>query len=201
MTPNFNGGHSGRARIAAWSRVHGNNQRQPATQARRSRLLRRGACDETVARMDADRPTRILVVANRTAGTARLLDEVNRRALAGPCEFALLIPDVGRDRKHPDWTLASALPLMRRAAGGRVGSVAGGADPLASIHNALTYGDFDEIIVSTRPVRFPRLRRRDLVDQVQRLGLPVTVLLPHGATVSNKQALAMMFDAGGPGGY
>jgi hypothetical protein len=151
--------------------------------------------------VDADRPTRILVVANRTAATARLLDEVNRRALAGPCEFALLIPDLGGDRKHPDWTLASALPLMRRAAGGRVGSVAGGPDPLASIRNALTHGSFDEIIVSTRPGRVSRLLRRDLVRQIERLGLPVTAIVPHGATVSNRQAVDMMTDAGGQAGY
>jgi hypothetical protein len=148
--------------------------------------------------MDESRPTRILVVANRTAATPRLLDEVNRRARAGPCEFALMIPDVG-DHKVPDWTFVSALPLLRRAAGGRVGSVAAGHDPIASIENALRHGNFDEIIVSTRPGRMARWLRRDLVRRVQRLDLPVTAIVPGGATLSNKEAARMVVEMGGPG--
>jgi len=143
--------------------------------------------------MDDPRPTRILVVANRTAATPRLLDEIHRRARAGPCEFALLIPDIG-DRKTPDWTFVSALPLLRRAAGGRVGSVAAGPDPIASIENALRHGNFDEIVVSTKPGRVSQLLRRDLVRRIERLGLPVTAIVPRGATMSNKEAARMLVD-------
>ena len=149
--------------------------------------------------MDAAPPKRILVVANRTAATPRLLDEVQRRALAGPCEFALMIPDVG-GRKGADWTFPSALPLLRRAAGGRVGSVASGPQPLASVRNALDHGGFDEIIVSTRPGRLSGWLRRDLVHGIERLGRPVTAILPRGATPSNRDAARMMVDLGGPGG-
>jgi hypothetical protein len=138
-----------------------------------------------------DSPTRILVVANRNAATPRLLDEVHRRAQAGPCEFALLIPDsAGR----ADWTFPSALPLMRRAAGGRVGSVASGPDTFASVENALRHGNYDELIVSTRPKRSQRWLRRDLVHRIQALGLPVTVIAPDAMT--NKKALRMMVDLG-----
>ena len=152
-----------------------------------------------VGGMESARPTRILVVANRTAAAPRLLDEVHRRAHAASCEFALLIPDVG-GRKGADWKFPSALPLLRRAAGGRVGSVASGPHPLASVRTALDHGEFDEIIVSTRPGRLSRWLRRDLVHRIEGLGLPVTAIVPRGRTPSNRDAARMMVDMGGPGG-
>jgi hypothetical protein len=130
--------------------------------------------------MGSPRTARVLVVANRTVATPRLLETVQRRAEAGPCEFALLVPDV-RDRKASDWTLAAAVPLLARAAGGQVEGLGGGPDPFEAIEHALHEGRFDEIIISTSPGRVSKWLRRDLIRRVRGTGLPVTAIVPRTA--------------------
>ena len=143
-------------------------------------------------------PTRILVVANRTSAAPRLLDEVRRRAEAGPCAFSLLIPDV-HDRKAADWTLEVALPLLRRAARKPVDGLLGGPEPFESVREVVQAGGFDEIIVSTLPRRFSRWLRRDLIGQIETLGLPVTTVTPRG-NMTNKDAMKRLAEIGGGAG-
>src|SRR3954454_14437286 len=123
------------------------------------------------------KPTRILVVANRTAAAQRLLDAVERRAAEAPCRFTLLVPDVA-DRREADWTLHTARRWLARAAGSAVDGRAGGPEPFVAVQEAVSTGEFDEIIVSTLPRRMSKWLRRDLVGRVRGLGLPVTAIIP-----------------------
>src|SRR4051794_8411604 len=86
---------------------------------------------------------RTLVVANRTAATPLLLEEVERRARERPTTFALLIPNA-ESKKRADWTLERAVALLEPAAGGPVDGLVGGADPFDSVKQALEDGEYDD---------------------------------------------------------
>jgi hypothetical protein len=125
---------------------------------------------------------RTLIVANRTAATPLLLQEVERRVEHGPTRFTLLIPNVA-SRKAADWTLQEALKSLRRAAAGPNGTLAphidgllGGPDTFESVREALAGGGFDDVIVSTLPKRRSEWLRRDLPRRIQELGFPVKVI-------------------------
>lgn len=123
-------------------------------------------------------PTRVVIIAYRTAATPALMDAVRARAARGPCRFMLLVP---RPYWDPDTdeaalTLELALPLLEQAAGGHVDGVIGDPDPLVAVRHALETEGFDEAIVSTLPARVSHWLRRDLPSRVEQLGLSVTVI-------------------------
>ena len=130
-------------------------------------------------------PSRVLLVANRTATTPALFDVVARRATAGPARFHLVVPATPRGLHRvvdPEVTglveaeaqVEAALPRLSEAAGTPVTGEVGVADPIAAIHDALFSQRFDEIVVSTLPRRISRWLRLDLPSKAQGFGLPVT---------------------------
>jgi hypothetical protein len=132
-------------------------------------------------------PTRVLVVAHRTAATPALLDAVRERAARGPSVFTLLVPKVthGLHRvvdaedqlsDEAQAVLELALPLLEDAAGAPVEGLIGDAEPLNAVQDAVNLRGFDEIIISTLPARVSRWVRLDLAHKVGGLGLPVTTV-------------------------
>jgi hypothetical protein len=142
--------------------------------------------------MEASTPTRVLVVANRTAATPALLEAVRQRAAQGPCSFGLLVPHTStglhrlvdpedQGQSEAEATLELALPLLEQAAGGPVEGFVGDAEPLAAIQDAInTRGGYDELIISTLPKRFSRWLKLDLPSKAAGLGLPVTTVTAQG---------------------
>jgi hypothetical protein len=138
--------------------------------------------------MESSTPTRVLVVAHRTAATPALLDAVRERAARGPCAFTLLVPNQAhglhrvidaedQDAGEAHAVLELALPLLREAAGNApVDGVVGDPEPLNAVADAVNLRGFDEIIVSTLPARVSRWLKLDLPSKVSGLGLPVTTV-------------------------
>src|SRR5512142_3314907 len=100
--------------------------------------------------MFSDAPTRVLIVAHRTAATPLLLNAVRARAARSECSFTLLVP---RPYWDPDtdeaaMTLELAIPLLDHAVGGHVQGVIGDSDPFVAVREAVTRFGIDEIIIS-----------------------------------------------------
>ncbi|MFZ0089315.1 MAG: hypothetical protein WAL63_07415 [Solirubrobacteraceae bacterium] len=117
-------------------------------------------------------------MANLTAATPFLLQEVTRRAEAQPSKFSLLIPTVD-PRRGADWSMESAIRLLGKAAGSPVHGLTGVADdPLESVRQTLEQDSYDEVLVSTLPKRTSDWLRKDLPTRIEQLGVPVTVVTP-----------------------
>jgi hypothetical protein len=133
-------------------------------------------------------PTRVLIVAHKTAATPPLLDAVRERAARGPSRFTLVVPrsahglhkvvdpeDQSEDEARD--VLELALPLLSDAAGSHVEGIVGASAPLTAVMDAINQFGFDEVIVSTLPSRVSRWLKLDLPSKVGGLGLPVTTVV------------------------
>jgi hypothetical protein len=137
----------------------------------------------------SEAPTRVLVVAHKTAATQPLLDAVAARARRGPCVFTLLVPNAAhglhkvvdpedQGSSEAQGVIDHAVPLLSDAAGTRVNAIVGSSDPSVAVQDAVNLQGFDEVIVSTLPTRVSRWLKLDLPSKVSGLGLPVTTVTP-----------------------
>ena len=128
---------------------------------------------------------RVLLVANRTAMTDPLRNEVLKRAAEGNTTFHLLVPAspsglhrvvdpeiAGREQARV--RMEEARALLSEASGAEVTGEVGDADPIAAIHDALSAGNFDEIVISTLPKRLSKWLKIDLPSKALGFRLPVT---------------------------
>src|SRR4051795_13737862 len=151
--------------------------------------------------MESEPQRRTLVVANRTAATPLLLEEIKRRAVKQPTSFVLLRPIVSSKNAH-DWTLEEAVKALRRAASGPTRQLAvdvegrdGGPDAFEAVKQVLADGGFDDVIVSTLPKRTSEWLRRDLPRRIEALDVPVTVITqPSGQRRPTNEAMLWNVD-------
>ena len=125
---------------------------------------------------------RILVVANKTAESPELLEALTSRSDGN--SFFLVVPASGHGIEkaaNPDAAVEHTQPHLEtaleslRGSGLEVEGTVGDTDPLAAVQDALNFGEFDEVIVSTLPARASKWLKMDLPTRVERMsGLPVT---------------------------
>jgi GABA permease len=118
----------------------------------------------------------ILVVANVTAGSDELLEALLQRAETGRASFSLVVPATpfggGRAAAHEQ--LATAVERMLEA-GLEADGIVGDGDPIVAVTEAWDPKRYDEIIVSTLPMRFSKWLHAALPERIERItGGPVT---------------------------
>ena len=128
---------------------------------------------------------RILVVANRTAESPELLAALQERVTRGPCSFTLLVPetphglawaadpDAGHDQAEEH--RRAFLDELREEGLDVADAKVGDGDPLAAIQDECNFHEYDELIVSTLPLKISKWLHVDLPRKAKAAtGLPVT---------------------------
>jgi len=117
-----------------------------------------------------------LVVANVTAASDELIYALRTRAQAETCSFTLVVPATpfGGGRAAAIEMLGEALEQLREAGLEADGSV-GNADPILAVTDAWDPKKYDEIIVSTLPMRLSKWLHAGLPERISKLtDAPVT---------------------------
>jgi hypothetical protein len=127
-----------------------------------------------------DDATRVLVLANRTAGSPQLRDALLERRERGPIAVTLLVP-AAWEPQDPHGGVETGRRRVREAladlrdTGLDVQCRVGDADPVTALREAWDPDRYDEVIVSTLPGRFSRWLQIDLPRRAGRItGVPVT---------------------------
>jgi GABA permease len=108
-----------------------------------------------------------LVVANVTAASDELIAALKSRA---PASFTMIIPatPVAGGREAAEQKLSEALAQLRAAGLEAEGSV-GNGDPILAVTDVWDPKKYDEIIVSTLPMRFSKWLHAGLPERIGKL--------------------------------
>jgi len=118
----------------------------------------------------------VLVVANVTATSDDLVRALTERAEREPTSFTLIIPatPAGGGRAAAAEQLREALDLLCNA-GLEIEGEVGHADPIVAVTDAWDPRGYDEIVVSTLPMRFSKWLHAGLPERISRItGAPVS---------------------------
>lgn len=112
----------------------------------------------------------ILVVANVTATSDQLVEALAERAEREPAEYTLVVPATpfGGGRDAAAQQLQEAVAKLREA-GLEADGFVGGPDPLVAVTDVWDPKRFDEIIVSTLPMRFSKWLHAGLPERIGKL--------------------------------
>ena len=133
----------------------------------------------------------VLVVANRTAESPELLDALKARAVQGPSEFTLLVPatpqgvswaaDMFAGEAAAEEHRQAFVDELREEGLPVADARVGDPDPLAAVMDECNEHDYDELIISTLPLRVSKWLRVDLPREAgAATGLPVTHVVARG---------------------
>lgn len=140
------------------------------------------------------KPKRVLIVANQTAKSPALIQELELRIRHGAVRFHLVVPALESHLQHwlsdsdPAAEIAQDRGEQARVAmaaqGIPVSVEIGDSVPMHAIADALSHFPADEILISTLPASRSHWLERDLIEQAREcFGVPVAHLTgAEGAT-------------------
>jgi hypothetical protein len=137
--------------------------------------------------VNVDHPTRVLVLADRSAAHPKLLDAMRTRVAQGRVQFRIVVPNPTPAEWHPmhperrdkaaeaERALAQARPALEDAAGAPViASVSIRHDPMDVVDAVIYHEPIDEIILAQPPHPVQRWFHVDLPHRLAHLKLPIT---------------------------
>jgi hypothetical protein len=143
----------------------------------------------------------VLVVANVTATSDELIDVLTERAKREPTTFMLIVPATpfGGGREAAERKLFEAVERLRGAGLEADGSV-GNPDPCVAVSEVWDPKRYDEIVVSTLPMKLSKWMHAGLPERIGRItGAPVAHIVSQPERPAVQTAPAPPHEQGGLG--